>query len=537
MAGTAPGAEPPLEVYVRMYRALDAGVPGQGMLGDCFLLRLVQGDRASHILIDCGILLGSDKAEPRMQAIAAHIVETTRGVLDLLVVTHEHWDHISGFAQAANVFLATPDTTPGTESLQIANLWMGWTEKDGDPQVEQLRARFNKLGFALNALAEKIGAAGNAGAAPAVTLQGFRGPQDNGAKRLKGRDILKLLKRKSKAPPAFLEPGTVLPTPTALPGAPSLRAYVLGPPRNEKLLFKDSPTKSAPETYGADLRLSDDLLRYAESSDAAAAGVITPFAPHYCTLKAHALRQAIGDRDDEDEEGAAASAGDRAGQTPPTLDGDAAWVAEHYYGYTPPDPARTKTRRDRALEAVRKRRRIDDDWLGAAGPLALKLDSDTNNTSLALAFDLPDGSAMVFAADAQVGNWLSWHSHSYRDETGRVHSAEQILNRTRFYKVGHHGSHNATLNDLGLAMMKRDDLVAAIPTDEAFGKKQGRGGWQMPNPGVKAALMGSTRGRILRNDRRYDAAARAADPDLKHVEPGFFARIEDKDLYLEYRVL
>ena len=33
-------------------------------------------------------------------------------------------------------------------------------------------------------------------------------------------------------------------------------------------------------------------------------------------------------------------------------------------------------------------RRIDDDWLTAAGPLALQLDSNTNNTSLALAIEL-----------------------------------------------------------------------------------------------------------------------------------------------------
>jgi hypothetical protein len=58
----------------------------------------------------------------------------------------------------------------------------------------------------------------------------------------------------------------------------------------------------------------------------------------------------------------------------------------------------------------------------------------------------------------------------------------------------------------------------------------------MPNPRVKSALMARTKGRILRNDRRYDAAARAADPELKDVAPGFFALLEEKDLYLEYRV-
>lgn len=514
MASNSTEAEPPFEVYVRMYRGLLPGGDYKGMLGDCFLLRLVQGTQAAHILIDCGLLLGSTDADARMQAIAANIVETTKGVIDLLVVTHEHWDHISGFSQAQDVFLGKPDAA-GKETLQIANLWMGWTEKDGDPQVERLRARFCKVALALNALAARAGAAES----PAGALQGFRGASDNGAKRLQGREIMERLKQKSKTAPQFLEPGTVLPTPATRPGAPSLRAYVLGPPRDEKLLFKDKPSSGdAKETYLAALRLSDDILRYTGNGDAASDGAInTPFAPQYGTaLTVDKVKQPAPDS------------------------ADAVWLAERYYGIPaqpPADPPTPPT--DRALAEARAlvRRQIDDDWLGAAGPLALKLDSDTNNTSLALAIDLPDGSAMVFAADAQVGNWLSWHAQPYRDETGSIHSAEQILNRTRFYKVGHHGSHNATLDEQGLAMMTRDDLVAAIPTDEAFGKKQGRGGWLMPNPGVKTALMARTRGRILRNDRRYDATSRASDPELKDVDAGFFARVDDQDLYLEYRVL
>ncbi len=506
MASAAPAAAAPLEVYVRMYRALRPGAAYQGMLGDCFLIRLVQGDQASHILIDCGLLLGSAEADARMQAVAADIVRTTGGVLDLLVVTHEHWDHISGFSQAQDVFLGAPDPATGAETLQVANLWMGWTEKDGDPQVERLRARFDKAGFALNALAARMKREGAAAMSQAAELQGFRGGSSNGAKRLQGREIMAALKRKSKAAPQFLEPGTVLSTPSARPGAPALRAYVLGPPREEQFLFKDKPSAKTPETYLADLKLSDAILRFAESGDGAAEPD-TPFAPPFRTLKVADIRAAV-----------------EAG-TP--LEGDAAWVAAHYYGYAGAAAAGEQG----------KRRTVDMDWLGAADPLALKLDSDTNNTSLALAFDLPDGSAMLFAADAQVGNWLSWHSRTYRDERGTEHSAEQILNRTRFYKVGHHGSHNATLDAKGLAMMTRDDLVAAIPTDEAFGKTQGGSGWQMPNPRVKSALLARTRGRILRNDRHYDPRARAADPDLQQVDPSFFERIEETDLYLEYRVL
>jgi len=36
------------------------------------------------------------------------------------------------------------------------------------------------------------------------------------------------------------------------------------------------------------------------------------------------------------------------------------------------------------------------------------LQSATNNTSLVLAIELEDGDVMLFAGDAQVGNWLSW---------------------------------------------------------------------------------------------------------------------------------
>ncbi|WP_294252714.1 MBL fold metallo-hydrolase [uncultured Sphingomonas sp.] len=513
MTSTATTANAPLQVFVRMYRALSPDAAYKGMLGDCFLIRIVQGDQASHILIDCGLLLGSADADARMQAIAADIVETTGGVLDLLVVTHEHWDHISGFSQARDVFLAGPDPATGAETLQIANLWMGWTEKDGDPQVERLRERFDKTGAALSALAERIRRDGNSPAAAVASqtlgLQGFRGATSNGAKRLQGREIMAALKGKSKAPPQFLEPGTVLPTPAAKPGAPALRAYVLGPPRNEAFLFKDKPSSGkAQETYLADLRLSDEILRFAQGGDLGT-GADTPFAPQYRTLPVADVAQGRLDSD------------------------DAAWLAARYFG----DKAAEKRPKDRALFKMNERRRIDADWLGIADPLALKLDSDTNNTSLALAFDLPDGTAMVFAGDAQVGNWLSWHEQSYRDETGTEHSAEQILNRTRFYKVGHHGSHNATLDEKGLAMMTRDDLVAAVPTDEELGKKQGASGWQMPNPRVKAALRARTKDRILRNDRRYDAVSRAADPELRAVDADFLARLTETDLYLEYHVL
>lgn len=98
-------------------------------------------------------------------------------------------------------------------------------------------------------------------------------------------------------------------------------------------------------------------------------------------------------------------------------------------------------------------RRIDHDWLGVVEDVALKLDADTNNTSRAMAIEL-GGKVLLFPGDAQVGNWLSWQDHSWKtaDGGGEI-TASALLSRTVLYKVGHHGSHNATLGDEGLELM------------------------------------------------------------------------------------
>ena len=43
----------------------------------------------------------------------------------MLVVTHEHWDHVSGFVQARDA--ARPD------KLTVGEVWLAWTEKPDDP--------------------------------------------------------------------------------------------------------------------------------------------------------------------------------------------------------------------------------------------------------------------------------------------------------------------------------------------------------------------------------------------------------------------
>jgi beta-lactamase superfamily II metal-dependent hydrolase len=66
--------------------------------------------------------------------------------------------------------------------------------------------------------------------------------------------------------------------------------------------------------------------------------------------------------------------------------------------------------------------------------LAFTLDSAVNNTSLVTLFCYR-GQTLLFAGDAQWGNWQNW-----------IHGedAADLLSRVSFYKVSHHGSENAT---------------------------------------------------------------------------------------------
>lgn len=486
-------------VHVRMYRALTGDQACKGLLGDCFLIRIERGAERETVLIDCGMLRGSPDPSERMARIAADIVEQTGGDLaagrpgrlDLLVVTHEHWDHLSGFAQAGDVLL-DPD------KLEIRNLWLAWTEDDDRDEVKALRRRFDDAGTRFAAIAERLRAdeARFGADAAARTLGGldhFLGSA-GGNGRLSTRDIMARIKGLVERPD-YLEPGRALTT----PGAIGLKAWVLGPPTDLSRLFKDRPS-SGPrqETYFDDPELDGArIMRFAEGEDPDPTAD-SPFAQNHRGVAAADLDAPIAN---------ASEPGGALG-----------WLRVRYMG--PPDASP-------AERAALARRRIDADWLAGAGALALKLDADTNNTSLVLVFELPDGTAMLFPGDAQVGNWMSWHDRTYPDGRGGALTAEQLLNRVRFYKVGHHGSHNATMRERGLEMMTRPDLVAAVPTDEELGKRQGANGWLMPNPRVADALRERAGKRIIRSDRRY-SPQECADV--------FDGRLTDCDLYLEYLV-
>jgi hypothetical protein len=148
-------------------------------------------------------------------------------------------------------------------------------------------------------------------------------------------------------------------------------------------------------------------------------------------------------------------------------------------------------------------RRIDTSWLAGSEELALQLDNMTNNTSLVLAIELPGGDVLLFVADAQVGNWLSWQDLSWTLGATTV-SGPDLLERSIFYKVGHHGSHNATLRAKGLDMM-RNLQIAFIPVDHAMAVKKR---WNdMPLPDIVSELRSKTNDRVFAADMPDQAAS------------------------------
>ncbi|MDX6399891.1 MAG: hypothetical protein QOF27_497 [Gaiellaceae bacterium] len=327
-----------MKLRVRMYR--------QG-LGDCFLLTCSDGDKTSHSLIDCGVLKGTADAEKRMQDVAQSVHDTTGGHLDRLVVTHEHWDHLSGFLQAGAIY----------DTLEVGEVWLAWTEDPQDELANELRARKQKR---LNGLvaAATLAQGPETPLAQRTALQldallGFQG--DLGAAATKTTSAALEWVKGRQAPIKYLRPGDQF---FDLPGLPGIRVYVLGPPHDSRLIKQSDPSKAHPEVY--ELAAADGSHQgFLEAAEALA----------------------------EDEE---------PGAQP--FDG--------FFRVEEKDARNDNELWKKYFAKGNAWRRIDHDWLGYAGALALQLDSDTNNTSLVLAFELTSGGDVVlFPGDAhgQIG--------------------------------------------------------------------------------------------------------------------------------------
>lgn len=178
--------------------------------GDCFLIKLETQSGTKKIVIDCGVLKNSEREVDRILAVAQSLSKDTEGEIDVLVMTHEHWDHLCGFKHADFVW----------RDIKVKEVWMAWTEKPGDPQAARLQKQRSDAEQALRiAFARMSPLSDNRSRVSA--LLGFSDDVRS------ARDFVQSLAIDGNI--KYWEPGDQ----TVLDG---VEVFFLGPPRDEKLL-------------------------------------------------------------------------------------------------------------------------------------------------------------------------------------------------------------------------------------------------------------------------------------------------------------
>ena len=472
-------------------------------LGDCLLLRFARSGKATfNVLIDCGIITVAQDAKTTMTNVVNDI-RTTCGRLDVVVMTHEHWDHASGFSKqhAQTLF----------DEIEIGEVWYGWSEDPQNELGQQLRRERSEK---VTALTNAVVALSKNAANPLAALRaqgisnilGFFGMDPaalgaNGKGIGKTRDAFEYLMKRPGVKTRFCYPDK---NPIPLGDVDNVRVFVMGPPQNEGLIKKSAPSKTGREVYEM----------------AAESGLAANLGAAFARLSATEPLDTSNTSDCPFDEGLRRGGPGRQQRT-------RAGLSELLQGtWDNPDE---------------EWRRIDLDWTQVSETLALNLDSHTNNTCLVLAFEFIDtGQVFLFPADAQVGNWLSWQALKWKVRNGNGNgtvdiTGQDLLSRTVFYKVGHHGSHNATLRSLGLEQMASDDLVAFIPV---FKEQAMKNRWtSMPFQPLVERLKEKTSGRLLQSDQPQPVAGDL--PLLSDAARGQFLsaiHVGPNDLYFEYQI-
>jgi hypothetical protein len=457
-------------VRVRMYR-LDE-------LGDCFLVSFLGGS-TSHMLIDCGSFRNSKQSVDRLRAITADIRRTLDGArLDVVVGTHQHNDHLSGFVHCEETFRA----------IGIDRVWLSWLDDPANAKARKIGENHKNLRQALAAVSGELHLSRRTQASKVLGvvdgMLGFFGATESKAPELPANAI-SILKGIGRKRPVYLNPGSTL----DMPGLPSgtVRIHVLGPPTGEDDLYRKDPKKG--ESY--DHALANARLSAANFLNAvkASRGAVSRTGEHYPFAKSYKFKE-------------------KSKALPPAL----REVVTHY----------------RARSA--SWRTIDDDWLDQAEGLALFMDSFTNNSSLALAIELcGSGKVLLFAADAQTGNWSSWKSVKW--EMAGV-KTDDLLARTVLYKVGHHASHNATLVEL-FEKMNDPGLSALIPVHKKDPNIV-KSGWKMPARKLFKRIAEKTSNRVLQMDNKNPAQCTPQAAKKAWKGAGIIPKVTD--LYIELEI-
>jgi hypothetical protein len=368
-------AESPNKLRIRSYNV---------GFGDCYLLTFgYPGKRSRNVLIDFGSTEASTLSA-KLLTVAEQIRTDCEGKLDMVVATHRHADHISGFGGEPGKVIA---------SLDPDLVVQPWTEDPAlDPEATGLTAGGAETrGLASRSLVSRLSDM-QAFAAAAVEqvprLEAAHVPRTLAAQirflgetNIHNREAVMGLASMGKRH-VYARFGTRLPLTRVLPG---VRIEVLGPPTLEQ--SKDVRTQRArdpDEFWHLAARTAEEEARAGPDRPLLFPGVAT-----------------------------AAS-----------IPQEARWVI----------PEVDRMRGEEMLAIVRS------------------LDRALNNTSLILLFQVNE-SLLLFPGDAQIENWSYALFKARRREKIR-----ERLGGVRVYKVGHHGSLNATPKTLWNAFTRRNEM-------------------------------------------------------------------------------
>lgn len=366
---------------IRMYRV---------GFGDFFLMSVPSKAGPQHVLIDCGVTTGkTGKGDiGTIKEAVAHMAKETGQKLALIIVTHRHKDHIIGFSRCAEVF----------EKFAVDAIWMPVWETEYDANVSGFQAELTSLALDVQqhlALAadgsaesgEMLAMLENATGA-AFGLAGTGGGTNAAS--------LTLLKEKLGVKPSYYHKGQKAKLPKGLVEA-GLEAEILGPPPTDALAFMKLK----------DLRKGvGQFLQAAEGRTEGGPG-FRPFGEQWTATATDYPASAFRE------------------WSPRRTGGP---VAEARY-HEPLQQAVEHAQPGVLLTAVKA------------------LDNFLNNQSLVVLFTFR-GKKLLFAGDAQAGNWEYWLYDAdapVKAPTGALGvQGTEVLGHLDFYKVGHHGSTNAT---------------------------------------------------------------------------------------------
>jgi beta-lactamase superfamily II metal-dependent hydrolase len=392
------------KIRVRMYRV---------GFGDCFLLTLPTASGWRYVLIDCGVHSRGNIVVDRTSLLERafdDICAVTQRKLAIVIATHAHQDHISGFGKFASKL----------GGFSIDEVWLPWTEDPNNAQAQRWREKRANLVEQLQSHFAALGARGNDAAAAAVANASFDQQALNALHSGFGVG----------AKVRYLKAGDNL-SPAGLAG---LSVQILGPPQDQQFLAEMDPP--AGQRY---LQL--------DGNTAVPANAIAPFSSNW--------------------------------QIAPDV------VPAEWPSLSADDLAKLQGRANAPLDG-----------------LAFALDQVLNNTSLVTLF-VYQGQHLLFAGDAQYGNWKFWLDQQ---------NSSAILSQITFYKVAHHGSMNATPKG-ALENMRAGSFAAMISTQNTP--------WpSIPRLPLVEALEDKTAHKVVRSDS-IPVPGAPAGPALAALPPGF----------------